>query len=125
MTLYLVRGLPGSGKSTFAYRLATYVLEADQYFLVNGIYQYNPKYIKEAHDWCQLETRHHLRQGHDVAVANTFTQRWEMKPYYDMCSGKIIEIIISTPLTDEELAARCIHKVPFEKINEMRRRWEL
>jgi uridine kinase len=46
-TLYLIRGVPGSGKSTFAQSLldkfvVQRMYEADQYFVQNGEYQFDP-----------------------------------------------------------------------------------
>nr|WP_241903784.1 AAA family ATPase [Vibrio sp. 10N.222.55.C12] len=78
-----MRGVPGSGKTTFANTLtATVVVEADQYFIdKDGAYQYENHRIKEAHNWCQLETKRLLKAGHNVAVANTFVKNWEMKFY--------------------------------------------
>ena len=52
--LFLVRGLPGAGKSTFVKHLGDCVhLEADMYFLKNGEYVFNKDELKDAHLWCQ------------------------------------------------------------------------
>jgi predicted kinase len=123
MTLYLIRGLPGSGKSTLAKRLSSEVVEADMFFLVNGIYQFDASRIKDAHNWCQVTTRELLAQGKDVAVANTFTRRWELAPYYEM-PAHIFEITVVHNLTDEELVACSVHGVPRETVTAMRERWE-
>ncbi|MCV5737299.1 ATP-binding protein, partial [Escherichia coli] len=78
-TLTLVRGLPGSGKSTYAKTLDAVLVEADQFFInKNDTYQYDPALIKNAHAWCQLETKRLLRAEFDVVVANTFVKNWEM-----------------------------------------------
>ncbi len=74
-TLTLVRGLPGTGKSTYAKTLDAILVEADQFFIdKNDNYQYDPALIKNAHAWCQLETKRLLRAGFDVVVANTFVK---------------------------------------------------
>lgn len=91
--LVLVRGLPGSGKSTFAKRYvetnrlmgdAMVHLEADMFHMKNGVYDWNPENVKAAHEWCQTTTRIMLEQGVGVVVSNTFTQKWEMQPYIDL-----------------------------------------
>ena len=53
--LYIVRGIPGSGKSTFAKRLVIHdflVCEADKYFVdkETGEYNFDFTKIKDAHN---------------------------------------------------------------------------
>ncbi len=52
--LYIVRGIPGSGKSTFAKQLVGadfLVCEADKYFMVDGEYKFDATKLKQAHDF--------------------------------------------------------------------------
>ncbi len=127
--LFLIRGLPGSGKSTFAKQLDAVVVEADQFFLKDDVYTYDAAKIGEAHAWCQKRTTELLISQLDhVAVANTFTRRWELTPYYEIANRLetgIIELTINTQLSDAELAARCKHGVPVATITAMRERWEI
>lgn len=126
--LYLIRGLPGVGKSTLACRLSQCVLSADQFFIVDGIYQYDASKIKDAHEWCQSRTKERLASGWDpVVVANTFVQRWQLDPYYELglqYHKTTIELTVQNQMTDEELAKRCIHGVSVETIARMRAQWE-
>mgnify|MGYP003397063022 FL=1 len=43
--LVIVRGIPGSGKSTFAAEISRetglFVFESDEYFIRNGVYQFD------------------------------------------------------------------------------------
>jgi len=89
--LYIVRGIPGSGKSTFAKRLVGedfLVCEADKYFInqENGKYEFDISKIKDAHKWCQNIVENYMRDSMindqyypEIAVSNTFTQEWEMR----------------------------------------------
>ena len=64
--LVLIRGPPGSGKSTMAKVLALVGFghfEADMYFVVDGRYRYDASRIREAHAWCQTRTREALLAG--------------------------------------------------------------
>lgn len=116
--LILIRGLPGSGKSTIAGSLRGYVhFEADMYHIdEEGEYCFKPENIKDAHAWCQGETKRKLDSAHDVVVSNTFTQKWEMQPYLDMGHGVLI--IVAKGEYEN------IHNVPSEVIEKMRKRWE-
>ena len=83
--LVLVRGAPGSGKTSFAAGLSGFELvEADQFFLVDGVYRYDREGVPEAHRWAQERTAGILVSGGRVVVANTFTKLWELQPYFLM-----------------------------------------
>ena len=90
--LYLLRGLPGSGKSTLAKSLVgdkDYChKEADMYFIDReGNYKFNSSQIKDAHKWCQEEIEFVMKyELPRVVVSNTFTQEWEMLPYYELAA---------------------------------------
>lgn len=123
--LILVRGLPGSGKSTYAREFAiknNFVhMEADLYFLdEHGVYRFDPSKLKEAHKWCQDRTSAILYRGHSVIVSNTFTQHWEMLPYQEMAKRYRIpcEIIVM------EGSYGSIHDIPEKTLERMRQRWE-
>lgn len=124
--LLLIRGLPGSGKST---RAKSFVetgamdvhLEADQFFTDSyGVYQFNAALIRNAHAWCQEETEKALRQGKRVVVSNTFTQMWEIKPYADMAAR--VESGFGVIECDGKWAN--VHDVPPHQLDRMRARWE-
>jgi hypothetical protein len=40
--------------------------------------------IKDAHADCQTKCTEWMKIGDQIVVSNTFTQEWEMKPYFDM-----------------------------------------
>jgi hypothetical protein len=125
-TLYIVRGLPGSGKSTYAHTLPVDVVyEADQYFMDGDEYKFDPRKLKDAHEWCLNVTNLALRQGRSVAVANTFTTVWEIQNYVKMVRlldqeiGQNINIVIVTCTGDYGN----VHGVPDASIERMRNRF--
>lgn len=123
MELVLIRGLPGSGKSTMA-RGTMFEdfehYEADMFFERSGEYCYDASKIREAHEWCQLQTLKALANGKRVVVSNTFTRRFEMEPYFEMCKTFGIKPRVMEA-TGNWLN---VHGVPAEVIEKMRQRWE-
>jgi hypothetical protein len=74
--LIIVRGIPGSGKTTFAnVRFPNCLhLENDMYHVRNGSYEWSAKNQDDAIKWCIDMTIISLRRGMDVVVSNTFTK---------------------------------------------------
>ncbi|UZE94446.1 ATP-binding protein [Alkalimarinus alittae] len=121
LTLTLIRGLPGSGKSTLAKEIDAIHLETDQFFMwQNGAYQFNPKRLSEAHQWCQKMCSSHLEKGQSVAVSNTFIKRWEMEAYIKMAKQFNAELV--TVVCNGNY--KSIHDVPESTIAKMRKAWE-
>lgn len=81
--LYILRGPSGVGKSTLAKDLgAEAVFSADNYFMKNGKYAFDPNKISSAHEDCQLKTKEAMQKDvSPIAVDNTFTTKREIKPY--------------------------------------------
>lgn len=127
--LYIVRGLPGSGKSTFVRSQGLPSsedcwLEADMFFEnpETGEYKWEGKLIEEAHQWCFTNTIKHLRNGKNVWVSNTFTRLWEMNPYI----LTIGELIGNVDVTVFEIKTQfeSVHGIPEKSMKAMKARWE-
>lgn len=86
-TLYIIRGIPGSGKSTLGYKLVREgrCFAADDYMLNSeGWYEFSPVRVAECHRLCFGDVRDMLlddTSSEDVAVCNTFTREWEYRRY--------------------------------------------
>ncbi len=120
MTLYLIRGLPGSGKSTYAQKLGCFHVEADMYHVKNGEYRFKGHLVKAAHEWCfEMATLAMLR-GVDVAVSNTFTRGWEMERYLEAAreAEYSVKVICMTGNWGNN------HSVPESVLADMRCRFE-
>lgn len=123
-TLILVRGISGSGKSTFAATLGCPVYSADDYFMVDGVYRFNPMKLEFAHNHCKNSVLHAMYGGADkIAVANTFTQAWEMEDYLWM--AKAYDYTVFTIIVENRHGGANIHDVPDETVEKQRQRFEV
>lgn len=116
--LVIVRGLPGSGKSTFAKRLGILHFEADMWFDTHGGFDKNK--LKDARTWCYERVSQELHNGNHVVVSNTFTQAWEMQKYLQLAEDLGIEVKILTM----DGNYKSIHGVPEETVRLMRDRFD-
>jgi predicted kinase len=121
--LFLLRGLPGSGKSTLAESLGGSHMEADKYFTYEGKYEFDVTKLKDAHDWCQNAVRVFMENKNKrVVVSNTFTQEWEMKPYFDLAEKhgyRVYSLIV-----ENRHGGVNEHGVPEDKLEIMKKRFE-
>lgn len=127
--LILLRGLPGSGKSTFAKSLGGIHIEADQYFMDNGVYKFDASQIKNAHNYCQSQTRAWMSHNGDqisvdkIIVSNTFTQEWEMDAYFEMAEE--FDYQVFSLIVENRHDGVNVHDCPEDKIEQMRNRFEI
>lgn len=127
-TLYIVRGIPGSGKSTFAKTLGGTHFETDEFFMVDGEYKFDPTKLKEAHRWCQdsvntaMILNHTAGLNNVIVVSNTFTQEWEMEPYFQMADT--YEYKVFSVIVENRHGGINTHGVPEDKLQAMRDRFE-
>lgn len=132
--LFLLRGLPGSGKSTLANSIVGsdfLVCEADKYFYdKEGNYNFDGSKLKDAHAFCRDTVETYMKDSlvndqfyQKIAVSNTFTQEWEMKPYYELAERygyRVYSLIV-----ENRHGGVNEHGVPEDKLEQMKNRFEV
>jgi predicted kinase len=131
--LCIVRGLPGSGKSTAAEILAQAsagyegdwtVATADDFFMKKGVYKWNPKQIGIAHKWCQDKVRKAMAAGDaKVFVANTNTTQKELNDYYKI--AKEFDYSVISMIVENRHEGVNVHNVPQEALDRMKERFDV
>lgn len=128
MKLILIRGIPGSGKSTYAKTLSGFIassehFEADMFWMLkDGSYAFDMKKIAYAHKWCLAKVIEALQREwiSCVIVSNTFTTTKEMQPYIDLAKDYNVPVSIVEMKTQYQN----IHNVPEDVLIKMKNRWE-
>ena len=99
MKVKILRGLPGSGKSTYAKKLAKegwLHFENDMYFMKNGKYVFDQAKAPAAANWCYRQFIQALLPGDkDVVVSNVFVTKKAIDRYVKTAKdmGADVEVI--------------------------------
>jgi predicted kinase len=123
--LILLRGIPGSGKTTLSFLFNGAQVSADDYFYNDETgYNFVAADLDKAHKWCQTHVENLMYDGIEtIVVANTFTKEWEMNAYYEL--AKLNGYRVHSVIVENRHGSRNIHGVPPEKLEQMKNRFEI
>ena len=128
---FIMRGLPGSGKSTVARKIAGTegVVHSTDIYLGKGEDEDNftSAKIKEIHEKNFAEFSKSIDAGHGVVVVDhTNVCEWEIQKYSDYASQNnyIVSIVTLPHITAEVSASRTSHGLTQKKISGMMSIWE-
>ena len=123
ITLYAIRGLPGSGKTSFAKSLNLNFYEADQYFEKFNNGKFNHKLLKKAHQYCYESVKQELEKGQSAIVSNTMTSEIEILEYQNL--AKELNIRFISLILENRHDGVSIHNVPKNSIENMKKRFNI
>ncbi len=132
--VYIIRGLPGSGKSYAVSKLAgedACICNADQFFMVDNEYRFDPTKLPVAHAECFKWFLDAIFKKYDkIIVDNTHIHRWEYQNYElaARIAGYQVEIMEFRPVTIDDVKLcirRNTHRVPPDIIAKMAIEFEI
>ena len=122
--LIIVRGIPGSGKTSFASFFGKAICCADDYFVHDGEYKWKGENIGKAHEWCQRKCRRFMKaQLEQIVVANTNTTEREMQPYMDL--ARQFGYMVYTVIVENRHGSASVHGVPEATLDKMKSRFSI
>ena len=135
-TLYLIRGLPGSGKTTFANTMLALLHgaaddaeaagrhEADDYMRDSeGNYSFDADKLYFCHEACFAAASKDLEEGRDTIVSNTSTTEKEIEKYQELAAyfgARFVSIIV-----ENRHGNSSVHNVPELTMDKMRKRFSV
>lgn len=149
-SVIILRGLPGSGKTTVAHGLTDFarargwsyeIVSADDFFVTTvgesprPEYRFDPRKLGEAHADCMFRFLAAIGDHRElVIVDNTNVQKWEFLNYAVAATRLNYEVYVESCLDKraddltvadlKRFAERNMHGVSFETIAAMAARWE-
>ena len=105
--LYLIRGVPGTGKSHLAKKLRGITgtnIDGDSFFMKDGVFQFDPAKEDEAKQWMTGRADKSMGlEANPVIVNDTLGKTEEMKPYAELAAKHGYEVRILEPAWDHRL----------------------
>lgn len=126
--MFIMRGLPGSGKSFLAKTISkennAKIFSTDDFFMMDGKYNWNPGKLPAAHQWNQKRVEDEAISGFNMVIDNTNLSKRDIKPYAEIAAKygyemEFVESNSSWALDPEELAQKNSHGVPLDTIKKM------
>ncbi len=128
--LFLLRGLPGSGKSTIAHLLSEggkyNCFSIDDYFTNEKTGEYVFKFDENhlAYKKCEESVREEMVKGAEkIVVHYTFTIEWEMEIYFSMAKTFGYRIHVLT--VENRHGNKNIHSVGEEQLKKMEEKYKI
>lgn len=129
--LIILRGLPGSGKTTLAGFLKEEILDcvayaADDHHIdpVTGEYVFDINNLHRAHEACQNNVeKAMIKETELILVHNTNTTQKELKSYFDL--AEMYQYEVTSLIVENRHGSSNVHNVPAETLEKMKGRFDV
>ena len=128
-TLVIMRGIPGSGKSSCCLLGPKY--GGDDYFMLTpNLYHFDQEQLGAAHRWTQWRVAAACQRGMSTIYADNTNTTWkEIKPYIEIAQEFCYKVVFKTPETSwafdvDTCYLKNTHRVPKDVIQKMYDRFQ-
>lgn len=120
--LILVRGVPGSGKSSFSKTMFPGILniENDMFHYRNGEYRFDYRNLRKAIKLCTETAEKWISCGCDVVVSNTFTRKSFVDVYKSIAEKNNSNFVVYRMMGEFQN----VHNVPKDVLENMKSGFE-
>ena len=121
--LVIIRGVPGSGKSTRAaefVKLGYAHFENDQFLMRNGVYDWTPERLAAAISACFNAVKNALQDGQSVVVSNCFITHKSYSAFIKLAESMHVQVEVINCFGEYQNQ----HNVPDVILQKMRRSFQ-
>lgn len=123
-TLTILRGVSGSGKSSFAELIGGVICCADDFFMVGDEYKFDPTKLKQAHAECFDKFKAAVERGEPkIVISNTNTQTWEFDSYKHFAETNGYRVFVV--VVENRHGGNNVHGVPDEVLEKQKARFRI
>lgn len=125
-TMYIFRGLPGSGKSTEANSLGCYTISPqDMYSIENGVYNWDEGNSVRAENLAERLLIEIMSEDVDVAIEETLLRKGDVSRYVSLAEAFSYRVIVKDMvISANQSKLRNTHNVPVDAIDMMAEEFE-